>query len=228
MKAKARDFTLIELLVVIAIIAILAALLLPALNKSKLMAKQIGCGGNLKQFAIALASYAGDSNSYLPLARLGSNDRVGNWQFMLAPYVNVQKPDGLKIQPVNTLFRCPGPAKAPASDTYYIPTNYAYQINMGCVGSDSWMYPQTEGKAPRRLERFLQPSRITVMTDGLGSTSWYNDSEATVDVFRHNGFENYLYVDGHLEKGKFYVLLSASRISLAFDSTYSNFKEYYR
>jgi prepilin-type N-terminal cleavage/methylation domain-containing protein/prepilin-type processing-associated H-X9-DG protein len=71
--AKQRAFTLIELLVVIAIIAILAALLLPALAGAKRRAKEIGCISNLRQWGLALQIYATQNNDGLPRDGMGQN-----------------------------------------------------------------------------------------------------------------------------------------------------------
>ena len=83
-----RNFTLIELLITIAIIAILAGMLLPALNAAREKAAKASCAGNIRQLGYAVVSYAGDNSDYYPRARTGDIE----WPrtFVESKYLNVK------------------------------------------------------------------------------------------------------------------------------------------
>jgi prepilin-type N-terminal cleavage/methylation domain-containing protein/prepilin-type processing-associated H-X9-DG protein len=100
MSAK-KAFTLIELLVVVAVIAILAAILLPALAKAKERAMRASCLNNTKQIGMASLMYAGDNRNYLPQGTLS-----GDWPHdMTIADVDLWQAAGLQNQKV---FYCPG------------------------------------------------------------------------------------------------------------------------
>ena len=86
MKSRGTFFTLIELLVVIAIIAILASMLLPALNRGMEKARQVSCISNMKSIGLGFISYMNDFDSYLPGQSNGTNCHIW-WGIAIRDYV---------------------------------------------------------------------------------------------------------------------------------------------
>ena len=137
---KYKYFTLIELLVVIAIIAILAAMLLPALSSARLSAKNAACLTNLKQLILAQQQYAADWNGCIRPSVLNGKSETW-WGESIRSYAYA---DGEVQTRPNTdsqnwqLFRCPAEGTSfaveePGGFTY---TQYAFNAYLGSVKAD--------------------------------------------------------------------------------------------
>ncbi len=77
-----NSFTLIELLVVVAIIAVLVAILLPAIQKARKQGKILACGSQMRQIGVALYAYAGENNDFFPRHGTGN---MGDWSHLAGP-----------------------------------------------------------------------------------------------------------------------------------------------
>lgn len=108
-------FTLIELLVVIAIIGILAAMLLPALNKARAKAKTALCVSNLKQIGVAIGLYADDYNDAFPMGYVqGTTD----WHLLIGPYLAKSQTAYVSTQKgISPTFLCPSAVLTPPPGT---------------------------------------------------------------------------------------------------------------
>ncbi len=209
MKRGKQYFTLIELLVVIAIIAILAAMLLPALNRARQKAWDASCKNNQKQCFVAYALYADNNDHYLP-APYNAQNRTWSWQLRSAGYITNHK-----------ILFCPSwkaPDGNPAEGTFDYGRTYG--MNWSWPGNyypDFYLKADAPFKEPR-FHGYPTPrslSTLPLLADSAGVTTdlgtrryqqyWfgYPGSASTgtnlaMVHLRHSEMANVLCFDGHV------------------------------
>ncbi len=214
-RKQTECFTLIELLIVIAIIAILAGMLMPALNQARQMAFTTACRSNLKQYALGLASYTSESNEYLCYG-YNSSSSASTFNHILYPYIfnRPLKLDGYSnTKPVNVkLYQCPA---AKYKHVYYtLMSSYGYNYS-GVISTSPTQRilgykSSTENNPPTKTGQIKQPSAVFFFGDGrlnITSTLWgdnpaYPNNAPGSDPsefvpWRHQKQVNILYGDGH-------------------------------
>ena len=155
-----KQFTLIELLVVIAIIAILAAMLLPALSAARERARAANCTSNLKGLGLAMTMYADANKDYTPRI----NDQLGDkktWKFRLSNDGFIPEPGKGK----SGIFVCPSSSSTPATEVVES-GQYGYGIWKIANYNDSWMFAGGDVKCFAGSGAIYYPCKDNVVNTG--------------------------------------------------------------
>jgi prepilin-type N-terminal cleavage/methylation domain-containing protein/prepilin-type processing-associated H-X9-DG protein len=209
--SRNRGFTLIELLVVIAIIAILAALLLPALSSSKATAKRIECLSNLRQLVLAAHIYTGENNDFYPIAQYLDEDSGTAYSWDLTV---VYDNNGNATAIPGILWEGKGDVKIQQCPAFDGSADFANNPYTGYNYNTSYL-GHGEGEAietPAKNSDVLHPSKTVAFGDGQYASGadkfmrapYANPGDASfsgrwsgTQGFRHRQRSNAAFCDGH-------------------------------
>ena len=194
---------------VVAIIGILAALLLPALSKSRSKAHQIQCVGNLHQLGLGLQNFVADNHAY-PSYFAGTNsDNPGHWisQLERGGFGNSKLKTNLFSESV---WHCPS---VPGTRLGQIRVSYGYNAygvlaignHTNALGLLGHLISRSELFAPIRESEVVNPSEMMAIGDSLSGGvdfmrhHFYNSDQRAGASSRHQGKANVAFCDGHVE-----------------------------
>ncbi len=212
-----RGFTLVELLVVISIIAILIALLLPALAAARGLAQQVSCASNLRQLDLAATEYAQDNQGIGPLyfdpVNGGTYANNGGvfWDQELLPYVapddvpssiqteQLQQYGQFSKQTYTSIYLCPTiAAEYPSPGWWHLPVyNWrSYEINCDVSGANAnvpWPDYRDDGYGYNAANPMQTPPTLAQIDDP-SSTVWFFEGSYPRPMGQLEGNNNYAYI----------------------------------